>query len=118
MGSAPTSWLSAAAGLQRRGIPAPDQGRGNLAVLTGAHADMSFEAGARPVVQWIANGKRESARAAREVIVAAGAFQTPQLLQLSARACGPLREHASGCGGCARGSENLQDHYQGARSCD
>lgn len=65
-------------------------------------------------VEWSTDGALQQARAAREVIVCAGAIQSPQLLQLSG--VGPhalLKRHGiatlvdrEGVGG------NLQDHYQ------
>jgi choline dehydrogenase len=93
----------------------PILGRQNLTVLAGAHAErVTFEGRRATGVQWIANGKRESARAAREVILAAGAVQSPQLLQLSG--IGPadlLRQHGIDVlVDAPEVGENLQDHYQ------
>jgi choline dehydrogenase len=93
----------------------PVLGRSNLTVLTGAHAErVTFEGTRATGVAWIANGRRESARATREVILAAGAIQSPQLLQLSG--IGPaalLREHGIEVRMDApEVGENLQDHYQ------
>lgn len=89
--------------------------RPNLAVVTGAHATRVRLEGKRAVgVDWVQEASTCSARADREVILSAGALQSPQLLQLSG--IGPaslLRQHGidviidlPGVG------ENLQDHYQ------
>jgi choline dehydrogenase len=93
----------------------PVRHRPNLTVLTGAHAErVTFEGRRATGVEWIAAGRRESARCAREVILAAGAVQSPQLLQLSG--IGPARlleEHAIAVRVDApEVGENLQDHYQ------
>jgi choline dehydrogenase len=93
----------------------PILGRPNLTVVTGALAErVLFEGTAASGVEWVANGVRDKARAEREVLLAAGALQSPQLLQLSG--IGPAALLA------AHGirvlvdapevGENLQDHYQ------
>jgi choline dehydrogenase len=65
-------------------------------------------------VEWHDAGVAHDATATREVILAAGALQTPQLLQLSG--VGPadlLRRHAIPVVADLPGvGENLQDHYQ------
>jgi choline dehydrogenase len=93
--------------------------RPNLTVVTGAHATRILFEGRRATgIEWSGEGKdnnsRQTARANREVILACGAIQSPQLLQLSG--VGPaalLGQHGidvvadlPGVGG------NLQDHYQ------
>jgi choline dehydrogenase len=89
--------------------------RPNLTVLTGAQATrVVFERTSAKGVEWAAGRQRHVAYAEREVILSAGALQSPQLLQLSG--IGPadlLRAHGidvivdlPGVG------ENLQDHYQ------
>ncbi|MEO5692726.1 MAG: GMC family oxidoreductase N-terminal domain-containing protein [Usitatibacter sp.] len=93
----------------------PVRARPNLTVLTGAHAERVLFEGKRATgVQWISNGKRASARATREVLLCAGALQTPQLLQLSG--VGPaelLRSHGIDVlVDAPEVGENLQDHYQ------
>jgi len=58
--------------------------RKNLSVLTRAHATRIILEGTRAVgVEYLRNGKIERIRADREVIVSAGTYQSPQLLQLS-----------------------------------
>ena len=93
----------------------PVMDRPNLTVLTQAHASRVTFEGSRAVgVEWNADGKVETARAAREVILAAGAVQSPQLLQLSG--IGPARlleQHGIAVRVDApEVGENLQDHYQ------
>lgn len=89
--------------------------RPNLTVFTGAQAvRVVFEKTRAVGVEFIRKGRPETARAAREVILAAGALQSPQLLQLSgigppdllARHGIPVVADLAGVG------ENLQDHYQ------
>jgi choline dehydrogenase len=93
----------------------PVMRRKNLTVITHANAErVSFE-GTRAVgVEWISDGRRSSARAAREVILSAGAVQSPQLLQLSG--IGPARlleQHGiKVLVEAPEVGENLQDHYQ------
>jgi choline dehydrogenase len=69
----------------------PARGRGNLTVETGAHARRIVLENGRAVAVEHAKG---TSRAAREVIVAAGSYGSPQLLMLSG--VGPaehLRDH-------------------------
>ena len=103
-----------------RAFLAPALARANLTLLTGVDVTkiVTTSDGAREPratgVEWRAGGETHKAEAAREVILCAGAIQSPQLLQLSG--IGPaalLREHGIAplvdrpeVGG------NLQDHYQ------
>ncbi len=96
----------------------PAMARPNLTVLTHAHATRVPIAHRRALgVEWVRHGKPESAHAEREVILAAGALQSPQLLQLSG--IGPadlLHRHGIAVEADLPGvGQNLQDHYQ-ARS--
>jgi choline dehydrogenase len=98
----------------------PARARGNLTVWTHAVAErLHVERGADGALRCsgatlIRNGERAHVRAAREVILSAGAIATPQILQLSGIGPAPLlREHgievlldAPGVGA------NLQDHLQ------
>ncbi len=93
----------------------PAQARPNLTLAMHAQASRILFEGAKAVgVEWIVDGKTQQARAGREVILSAGALQSPQLLQLSG--VGPadlLRQH--GIGVVAESPDvggNLQDHYQ------
>jgi choline dehydrogenase len=62
----------------------PARGRANLAVISHALAARILLEGRRAVgVEYLAGGQRSSASASAEVIVASGAFNSPQLLQLS-----------------------------------
>ncbi|MFA5489688.1 MAG: GMC family oxidoreductase N-terminal domain-containing protein [Candidimonas sp.] len=92
----------------------PAMRRPGLAVRTNAHATQVLFEGRRAVgVRFTFGGQAREVRARREVIVAAGAINTPKLLQLSGvgdekllRSLGipvVLNQPAVG--------ENLQDHY-------
>jgi len=93
----------------------PIADRANLTILTRAHVAHVVLQAARAVgVEWVRNGRIETAHADGEVILAAGALQSPQLLQLSGigpanllRTYGvPVAVDLAGAG------QNLQDHYQ------
>ncbi|MCQ4271664.1 choline dehydrogenase [Pseudomonas kuykendallii] len=93
----------------------PAMGRPNLTVESNAHAEKVLFEGTRAVgVQYRQGGRSLSVRANREVILSAGALQSPQLLQLSGvgprellQQFGiPLVHALPGVG------ENLQDHLQ------
>jgi choline dehydrogenase len=90
------------------------RGRPNLVVRTGAHADRIRIANGRAVgVEFRTAGRQHFARARREVIVSAGAVQSPQLLELSgigdkarlAELGIALEAHLPGVG------ENCRDHW-------
>jgi choline dehydrogenase len=94
---------------------APHEGRPNLVVRTGAQVTRVLVEGGRAVgVAYRRAGALHEARANREVVLAAGALQTPKLLLLSGIGPGDdLRRHgipvvvdSPGVGG------NLQDHLQ------
>jgi choline dehydrogenase len=102
---------------------APARARQNLTIATGAQVTrIVIEAGRARGVEWIetdgrktsGGGERKVADADGEVIVAAGALQSPQLLQLSG--IGPaalLRRHGIDVVvDSAEVGRNLQDHYQ------
>jgi choline dehydrogenase len=93
----------------------PAEGRPNLRVETNAHATGLILGGKRAVgVRVRQHGRAMEIRAAREVILAAGALQSPQLLLLSGigpsgAICPhgiPVQHELAGVG------ENLQDHLQ------
>jgi choline dehydrogenase len=93
----------------------PARKRPNLTIMTRALATRVLFEGRRAVgVEWQRAGAESRVRAAREVILAAGAIQSPQLLQLSG--VGPpavLRPLAIPVVADLPGvGENLQDHYQ------
>jgi choline dehydrogenase len=88
--------------------------RANLRVETNALASRVLFEGKRAVgVEFTQGGDKRTARATREVILAGGAVNSPQLLQLSG--VGPaalLKEHGIGVVADLPGvGENLQDHY-------
>lgn|SRR5574340_949615 len=91
------------------------RGRPNLRVETDAHATrIVFEGKRAAGVAYRQNGQEVVARARREVLLSAGAIQSPQLLQLSG--VGPaelLRRHGIPVVVDSPGvGENLQDHLQ------
>jgi choline dehydrogenase len=93
----------------------PALGRGNLAVATHTQATrLLFEGTAAIGVEWIEDGVARTARAAREVILCAGAVQSPQLLQLSGIGPASLLEPLGirVLVDAPEVGENLQDHYQ------
>ncbi|WP_118182473.1 GMC family oxidoreductase [Paraburkholderia phosphatilytica] len=93
----------------------PARRRPNLHVETDAHATKILFDGTRATgVRYTQHDRIVDVRANREVILTAGALQTPQLLQLSG--VGPqalLREHGIPVVADRAGvGENLQDHLQ------
>ena len=93
----------------------PAKARSNLAVEVGAQATRVLFEGARAVgVEYRQNGETKRVTATREVILAAGSLQSPQLLQLSGVGPSallqqfgiPVVRDLPGVG------ENLQDHLQ------
>ena len=93
----------------------PARDRANLRIETDAHTTGVILEGRRAVgVRYIQNGVVREVRAAREVILSAGALQSPQLLQLSG--IGPaslLQKHGIGVvHNLPGGGQNLQDHLQ------
>ncbi len=93
----------------------PARGRANLRIETGAHAMAVLFEGSRACgVRYRQDGQVRTLRARREVLLCAGALQSPQLLQLSG--VGPaalLRRFGIGVVRDLPGvGENLQDHLQ------
>ncbi|MBV9564168.1 MAG: GMC family oxidoreductase N-terminal domain-containing protein, partial [Bradyrhizobium sp.] len=93
----------------------PARGRGNLGIETSALAKRILFEGRRAVgVEYLHNGQVRTARARREVLVSGGAYNSPQLLQLSG--VGPaelLKRHGIDVVLDAAGVGNdLQDHLQ------
>jgi choline dehydrogenase len=94
---------------------APARRRGNLRIETEAMAaGIDFDGARASGVRYRQGGVMKSATAKAEVLVAAGAIQSPQVLQLSG--IGPealLREHGITPRKVLPGvGENLQDHLQ------
>jgi choline dehydrogenase len=93
----------------------PAMARGNLRVETSALAQrIIFEGRRAKAVEYRQNGNLRAARARKEVLVSSGAYNSPQLLQLSG--VGPadlLKSHGIGIVLDAQGVGNdLQDHLQ------
>jgi choline dehydrogenase len=93
----------------------PALSRPTLRVRTDVHVTRVVVEGGRATgVEWLENGALRRAQADSEVILAAGALQSPQLLQLSG--IGPadaLRRHGIAVQVDApEVGANLQDHYQ------
>ena len=93
----------------------PVRRRPNLTVETGVHVTrIVVERGIARGVEWLRDGRRETAQADGEVLLSAGALQSPQVLQLSG--IGPadlLRAHGIAVQVDApEVGANLQDHYQ------
>jgi 4-pyridoxate dehydrogenase len=90
----------------------PARKRQNLTIETAAHATRLLMHGSRATgVEYLQRGKLKRVEAAREVIVASGTFNTPQLLMLSG--IGPaahLREHGITTVADLPVGKNLQDH--------
>lgn len=93
----------------------PVMHRANLTLETRAHVSkIEIEGGRAVGVQWVSGGKKYSAGASTEVVLCAGALQSPQILQLSGvgpeqllKRCGiDVVVHSPEVG------KNLQDHYQ------
>jgi choline dehydrogenase len=93
----------------------PAKGRKNLSVETSALAQrIVFEGRRARAVEYRQNGHARTARARKEVLVSSGAYNSPQLLQLSG--VGPaelLKQHGIAVVLDAPGVGNdLQDHMQ------
>lgn len=98
-----------------KGFLRPAMKRKNLRVLTGAHTDQLVLEGKRVIgVRFTRRGKPYEATAEREVLLAAGAINSPKILELSGIGRGDvlaaqgieLRHERKEVG------ENLQDHLQ------
>jgi 4-pyridoxate dehydrogenase len=90
----------------------PARGRKNLQVAVNAHTTRVLLEGTRATgIEYIQNGEKRRAQAARDVILAAGTFNTPQLLMLSG--IGPAA-HLQSLGIAVAADlpvgKNLQDH--------
>src|SRR6201990_2816819 len=93
----------------------PAKNRGNLHIETSALAQrILFEGKRAKAVEYKQNGNLRTARARKEVLVSSGAYNSPQLLQLSG--IGPsdlLKTHGiDGVLDSAGVGNDLQDHLQ------
>jgi choline dehydrogenase len=98
-----------------KGYLAPARRRANLVVRTGAQATALCLQGRRATgVKYRQDGVERQADAKAEVLLAAGAIQSPQLLQLSGIGpAGLLQQHGVTVQHALPGvGENLQDHLQ------
>jgi 4-pyridoxate dehydrogenase len=90
----------------------PAKGRKNLTIAVNAHTTRVVLKGTRATgIEYVQGGAKVRAEAAREVILAAGAFNSPQLLMLSG--IGPadhLREFGIDVVADLPVGRNLQDH--------
>lgn len=87
--------------------------RGNLEIITGAQAQrVLIEEGRAVGVEYSLGGVLQEARAAREVILSAGAFGSPQLLMLSGIGPGQHLQdmHIEVAADAPNVGQNLQDH--------
>jgi choline dehydrogenase len=94
---------------------APARKRPNLEVKTGAQATGLIMEGRRAVgVTYVQDGVTRTARCTKEVLLSAGAIQSPQLLQLSGiGSLALLQQHGIPvCQALPGVGENLQDHLQ------
>jgi choline dehydrogenase len=110
--TARNGWRCSAA----KGYLHPARKRSNLTVITHALATrVTFEGTRATGIEYLRHGAKHTATAAREVIVSGGAFNSPQLLQLSG--LGPatlLRDHGIPVVADRPGvGANLQDHFNG-----
>jgi len=91
----------------------PARGRGNLKVVSRAHARrIVFEGRRAAGVAYDVGGEERTARASGEVLVAGGAFNSPQLLQLSGLGPAALlgRNGIAVVADLPAVGDNLQDH--------
>ena len=92
----------------------PARNRENLEIVTGAHVAKVVMEGKRAVgVQYRSGSNEVTIKANREVLLAAGALQSPQILMLSGIGPGAhLQEHGIEVVHDAPGvGDNLQDHF-------
>ena len=97
-----------------KGYLTPNLGRANLKVITGAHTTRILTEGRRAVgVEARIDGQLQQLKATREVIVCAGALQSPQLLMLSGIGPGAmLQQHGIAVAHDLPGvGQHLHDHY-------
>ncbi len=97
-----------------RAFLAPRRGSDRLKVLTGARVDrITFDGRRATGVTYRHGGAVQEVRAGAEVILCAGAVNTPKLLQLSGIGPGALLQgHGIAVLQDAASGENLQDHLQ------
>jgi choline dehydrogenase len=92
----------------------PVRGRANLVVRTGAQVErVLFEGSRASAVRYIAAGARHEVQAGREVVLSAGAFASPLLLQASGVGPGALlqRHGIAVVHDAPQVGRNLQNHF-------
>ncbi len=92
----------------------PARKRPNLHIETRAHATrILFEGRAAVGIEYLKNGQKHSVHAVKEIILSAGAINSPQLLLLSG--VGPVADLSGldikAVHNCPAVGQNLQDHY-------
>ena len=93
----------------------PARRRPNVEIRSSAHATRLLLEGRRVVgVEYLHDGRREQVRARREVVLCAGAIDSPKILMLSGiGAADDLRAHGIGVvGDLPAVGRNLQDHLK------
>ena len=93
----------------------PARARGNLTILTRAQVSrVLFKGKVATGVEFVRNGETHSASADREVVLSAGALQSPQLLQLSGIGPADILQQLNipVLVDAPEVGQNLQDHYQ------
>ena len=93
----------------------PAERRPNLVITTGAHATrVRMENGRATSLEYVQAGVNQTAWARHDIVLSAGALQSPQLLQLSGIGPGALlRQHGVPLVRDLPGvGENMQDHLQ------
>ena len=96
-----------------KGYLTPNLGRANLTVMTGAHTTRVLLEGRRAVgIEVRVGGELKQLKASREVLLSAGALQSPQLLMLSGIGPGAqLQQHGIAVAHDLPGvGANLHDH--------
>jgi choline dehydrogenase-like flavoprotein len=92
----------------------PVEGRANLTVVTRAHATrIEFDGKRAQRVRYTAGGQEKTVEANREIVLCAGAFNSPQLLQLSGVGRPQdLKKHGIDVVHALAGvGQNLRDHF-------
>ena len=98
-----------------KGFLKPVKNRANLTIITKAHVTRLILQGTRvEAVDYLHKGKQQQARATQEIILAAGAIGSPQILQLSGIADSKLLENVgiAQTHQLAGVGQNIQDHLQ------
>lgn len=104
-------WRSSSA----RAFLEPAKRRKNLTIVTHALVSRILFRGTRAIgIEYVKNGKLLQAQSDKEIVLSAGALQSPQILQLSGIGPADLLKKLNVpiVSGLPEVGENLQDHYQ------